>query len=98
GVLAERVGKLPQVIVEQEGKMIADRGKSRVVRFGRVGHRQMVNGTGCLQQRLCQMRIVESADGKPAFDHRGHRRKSLRLPAGANNQVQPPAAGASYWV
>ena len=97
-MVAERIRKLSQIIVQQQGKAVANAGESGIVGGRGIGHGQVVHQTSGLQQGFCQVRIVKCADRQPAFHHRGHRRKSLRPPAGANHLPQPPAAGASVRV
>ena len=59
--LVERLGELPQIVVEQQGVARFDLGPPRIVGAGRVGHREVVDAVR-LGELAAEVRVVESAD------------------------------------
>ena len=69
---AQWIGKLSQIIVQQQGEAIADVGKRGVVARRRICHSEVSNKLAGAEQLLSQVRIVKGADGEPALRYGRH--------------------------
>src|SRR2546430_17713160 len=76
-VWAQWIGKLSQIIVQQQWKTIADVGKRGIVRRRRIRHSELPNKAPGPEQLSSQGPIVKAPDGYSALSHRRHR---LRQP------------------
>src|SRR5438105_14931501 len=76
-LLAQRVGELPEIIVQQQRKIFFDLGIPAIIAGWRVGHGQVIDEVARLVSFRRELRIVEGADREPVAADGGHKNGAL---------------------